>query len=571
MNLQELLDHRTGMIEVKKGVITPEEFYLVRKKQKKIVSETKDFTPVCDILLNENETTDQKINKPVLEIFIPDNKMFATLSIKEKNRENVTIEDIHTFVKSKGINYGIVGDDFIFEYLDNIDNQDATLRVAAGKAPLPGIPDEIECFFDNDSLRIGTITKEGVMDWKDRGKIAQVNEETLLVEIKPGGGGTPGINIYGQSILPENYQINITCGEGVRQTEDGRKFYSTLKGKPQIFAEGRIHVLPVLVIEGDVGVKTGHVDFDGHVEVHGVIQKDYKIKAKSLRAKGIQDADIMVVNDIVVVEGIFGSKIRNNGSIKAEHIHKADIIVLGDIVVGSEIRESLIETSGKCIVAGTIFASEISAKKGIKSKIIGSDSAGPSKFIVGVDFRARREENELKKKIEINQKEITMVEPTIITLKQKSDELNTELGKLAQVQDKYIVERRQLLESSKTDTGKADELEQKILQFDKMVVELMKNDEQIIEESKETKFMINKYKNQINEFKNKIDEITKKSELDKSIAIVTASSAIYPILTINGRNSSITIKEIIQRATIREKKITNTDTGQLWQMKISNR
>nr|MBL0717077.1 DUF342 domain-containing protein [Desulfobacterales bacterium] len=304
---------------------------------------------------------------------------------------------------------------------------------------------------------------------------------------------------------------------------------------------------------------------------HGVIQKDYKVKAKSLLAEGIQDADIMVANDIVVLEGIFGSKIRNNGSIKAEHIHKTDIIVLGDIVVGSEIRESLIETSGKCIVAGTIFASEISAKKGIKSKIIGSDSAGPSKFIVGVDSRARREENELKKKIEINQKKITTVEPTIITFKQKSDELNTELGNLAQVQDKYIVQRRQLLESSKPDTGKADELEQKILQFDKMVVELMKKDEEIIAKSKETKFMINKYKNQINEFKNKIDEIIEKSELDKAMAIVSASSAIYPLLTINGRNSSIRIEEIIQRAAIREKKITNPDTGQLWEMKISNR
>ena len=581
MNIQELLDHRTGMIEVKKGNITQEELYLVIKKQKKILSETKVLTPVSDILLNkndtidnetiDNETIDKELKKPVLELFIPDNKMFALLSIKEENRENLTVEDIHTFLKNKGINYGIAGDDVILKHLDKIDDQDAELRVASGKMPLPGIPDEIKCFFDNDSLSIGTMTEKGVMDWKNRGKIVQVNEETLLAEIKPGVEGTPGINIYGQLALPEDYQTNLICGEGVRQAEDGEKFYSTIKGKPQIFAEGEISVVPVLVIENDLGVKTGHVDFEGHVEVKGVIQKDYKVKAKSLSAKGIQEAEIVVVNDIVVAEGIFGAKIRNNGSIKAEHIHKADIIVLGDIVVGTEIRDSVIETSGRCIVGGSIFASEISAKKGIKSKKIGSESAGPSKFTVGVDSRAKREEKELRGKILKNQTEIARVEPTITTLKQKSNALNTELGEFAQVQDKYIVKHRQLLESSKTDTGKTDELEEKILQSDKTVEELLKKDEQIIKQIKETKFIINNYKDQIYEFKNKIDEINEKSESDKSIAIVKASSAIYPITTINGRNSSIKIKEIIQRATISEKKITNPDTGQLWHMKISHR
>ena len=571
MNIQELLDHRTGMIEVKKGIITHEKLYLIIKKQKRIRSETKNFSPACDILLNKSEKTDQKIKKPVLKLFIPDNKMFAILSIDGENREDITVDEIHTFLEDKEINYGIVGDDVILKHLDTIDDQDATLRVASGKMPLPGIPDKIECFFDNDSLRIGTITEKGAMDWKDRGKIVQVKEETLLAEIKPGVKGTPGINIYGQPVPPEDYRINLTCGEGVRKTEDGRKFYSTIKGKPQIFAEGQINVLPVLVIEDDVGVKTGHVDFEGHVEVNGVIQKDYKVKAKSLRAKGIQDADIVVVNDIVVVEGIFGAKIRNNGSIKAEHIHKADIIVLGDIVVGTEIRESVIETSGRCIVGGSIFASEISAKKGIKSKNIGSKSAGPSNFTVGVDLRAQREEKELKKVIAEKQKEIARIEPTIITLKQKSDELNTELGEFAQVQDKYIVEHRQLLESSKADTGKVNELKEKIRQSDKIVAELIKKDEQVIGEIKATQFLINEYKDQINKFKNKIDEINEKSESDKASAIVKASGTIYPTIKINGRNSSINIKEIIQRAMISEKKITNSNTGQLWQMKILTR
>lgn len=571
MNIEELLDHRTGMIAVKKGLMTHEELYLAIKKQKKILSETKIFTPVCDILFNKKEIENQKIEKPVLELFIPDDKMAAILSIRGENRASATADDINTFLEDKGIKYRILQDDSIARHLDKIDDQDITLRVASGKMPSPEIPEEIEYFFDSNPLRIGTLTEKGTMDWKERGKVAQVDEETLLAEIKPGKEGTPGIDIYGQPVLFENHRINIVCGEGARQTEDGKKIYSTGKGKPIISADGQIMVLPVLKIGGDVGVKTGHVDFDGHVEVNGVIQKGYQVKAKSLNAMGIQDAEILILNDIIISEGIFGARIRNNGSIKAGHIHKTDIIVSGDIVVGTEITDSIIETSGRCIINGSIFASEISAKKGVESENIGSESAGPSKLTIGVDFKAKREKNDLKNRIAKNQKELAGVESTIITLKEESDLLNIKLGEIAQVQDKYIVEHRKLIELSETDISKANELEKNIHAIDKEVAKLINEDEQVIEQIKETEFIINGCKDQVNEFKKKIDEINKKSESDKTVAIVKASGKIYQGTRINGRNSSINIEEIVQCATISEKKVTSPGAGHLWKMKISAR
>ena len=608
MDMLELLDHRLGMIAVKKGLIGSEQFYRAIKEQKRIFSETKTFTPVADILVNqgsipkslkndflslpgfqsqnsttgsklsdEDNSSDASIPEPEekdsgMELTISDDKLAAVVSFEGGSEKSVAADDIKTLLKEKGVVYGILDDDSINRHIENTREQDFKLKVASGIMPGSGTSDEIKYFFDTDPLKVGTLTEEGTMDWKNRGKVIQVDSGTLLAEFIPGEESSPGIDIYGNPIPPfKDKQAIISCGEGVEKTEDGRKFYSTEKGQPMVFGDGTLAVFPILKITGDVGIKTGHIDFDGHVEVDGMILKGYNVKAKSLRAKGILDADISVLNDIVVYEGIFGSRIRNDGSIKAGHIRTSNITVLGDLTVEKEITESIIEISGRCIVEKNIFASELSAKKGIKSGGIGSESAAPSKLVVGIDFRAKRGVADLKSRIMDEKKEIDENASTLLTLKEKSNLLNTELGDIAQVQDRYIVEHRGLVDSSEGDAGRIDDLGEKIREIDKTVAGLMHEDEQVLQKINEGEFIIKSCKDKINEFQDRIHEIHDKSEADKGIAIVRASGKIYPGTTVNGRHSSIKIEEMLHRATISERKGANAKERNVWHMKVSTR
>ncbi len=591
MDAAELLDLRAGMIAVKQGRIAKDDFYRAVKEQKKLFSRRKIFIPVSEMLDYQKSVpatqqkdsllsagsdhtdapviTEREKKTPSMELRVTDDKLTALISFTEDAGMNYGPEDVKAFLQKQGIVHGILDDDSINKAIKNAGKQSFTLVAASGVEPDPGEPDQIKYFFDTNPLSIGTLTEDGTMDWKNRGKIVQVDADTLLAEIIPGKKGSPGTDVYGKEIPVIIDQPNISCGSGVKKTEDSLQFYSVEKGQPQICSNGILEISPVLKIDGDIGIRTGHVDFNGHVEVSGMIQKGYKVKAKSLRAEGILDADISVENDIVVYDGIFSSRIRSDGRIKAGHIRTSNVVALGDLHVETELTESTIETSGRCIVEESIFASEISATKGVKSGNIGSESTAPNLLTVGIDFKATRTEADLKKKIKETKKKIKELRLKLLAFKKKTDMLNTELGKIAQIQDKYIVKQRDLIDSTERNADSISELETKIRQIDETVSRLMNEDDQVLQKIKATELMIKNHKDEYDDLKNKINKIKKKSESDRGVAIVKASGNIYPGTTINGRQASITIENMLSRATIREKK--ESKGVNKWYMKVSTR
>jgi hypothetical protein len=72
--------------------------------------------------------------------------------------------------------------------------------IATGTDPIPDTPPQIKYHFDTDPLKIGTLTEDGLMDWKDRGKLPQVKEGDLLAEKIPGPKGKEGMDVYGKKI-----------------------------------------------------------------------------------------------------------------------------------------------------------------------------------------------------------------------------------------------------------------------------------------------------------------------------------------------------------------------------------
>jgi uncharacterized protein (DUF342 family) len=127
--------------------------------------------------------------------------------------------------------------------------------------------------------------------------------------------------------------------------------------------ENKISIQEMLTIDGDIGLETGHIDFDGHIEVSGSIHQGYRVKCSSLRVGDVQEAEVTVYGDMVVLGGIYDSEVKCNGSLQASHIHKSDIQAGGELLVEKEIIGSKIESGGKCLIPdGTIASSEIVTK-----------------------------------------------------------------------------------------------------------------------------------------------------------------------------------------------------------------
>ena len=69
-------------------------------------------------------------------------------------------------------------------------------------------------------------------------------------------------------------------------------------------------VFSELKIDGDIGLETGHVDFDGFINASGTVQEGYKVHGGKLAAKEIYRAEVEIAGDIVLEGGLIGAKVE---------------------------------------------------------------------------------------------------------------------------------------------------------------------------------------------------------------------------------------------------------------------
>jgi len=426
---------------------------------------------------------DNKIRE-YFSVDISEDKLTAALIPKSREREDVVFTDLMDLIEAEGVRQGLVEEDILRDFFADEAGGTESLTIARGYPPGAGKDPEIVFHFETDYLQAGKMLEDGTIDWKDRGEIPQVEEGDLLAEIIPGVYGAVGMDVLGNEIPADPIaRVNLAAGKGVKKSSEGNSFVASSKGTPSLSDNQTLTVSPILQIEGDVGIETGHIEFDGHIEVEGTVQSGYQVRGASLRAQGIHNAEIYVSGDVVVTGGIFESVLKCQGHVKAVHIHKSDIDAGGNLTVDKEIIDSTVELQGSCQADyGTIISSKIAARNGIIAQNIGTAMSKPSHLDVGIDHKLRRELSGLKKmfaKTERNKKDIT---PKIKALRVESDQINGELGEVAQKQDQIMVQLRQLQdkfaaqealdETVQAEYEKAvDDLESKRSQIDEQVEE----------------------------------------------------------------------------------------------------
>jgi uncharacterized protein len=496
--------------------------------------------------------------------------------------DGVTVEAVKELLVRRGIIHGVVSDPTLAFYLTQNPLPEEPFQIAAGTSPESGSPSEIQYNFDIDPLRIGTLKADGTIDWRDRGHIPQVKEGDLLAEKVNGHMGKPGITVLGTEMAPPRIRDpQLKCGRGAQRSEDGQQVFAKMSGIPKLTPDGKISVFSLLPIEGDVGLETGHIEFDGHIEVSGGICPGFNVKGRGLRTKEIQDAKIEISEDLVSFGGIYGSTLKVGGNLKASHIHNAVIEVVGDIVVEKEIFGSTIETNGQCIVSdGKIIASKIDAKKGVIVKDIGTEAAKPSELTVGIDRRYEREMKRSKELLQILEQQEKDLSLAVAGLREILGKVAGELGVIAQEQDQYSVQRRQFegqlerFESVEAEEERAllidmiEELNQKIAVIDEKVAALMQKDDVLRVQLVDTEKNHLLVKNQIKETRDYMTVLEDSVQLDPGIAMVKVSGTVQSKTLVVGPYKKLTVPQTMHCVRIAESKMEFG--ANRWQMKISD-
>ncbi len=521
-----------------------------------------------------------------LNFSLSSDSMVASIDPPDGLMQGYTLETLKATLQAAGIFFGTVSDELLQDYLSDKPLTPKPWKVAEGVQPQAPEDPSIQYYFDSDSLKVGELDEYGNIDFKQRGKVAQVKAEDLLAELVPGSPGKPGKNVYGLIIPPaKSRSVKLECGKGVRQSEDGLRAFAEIDGRPSIDFNNKLSVLPDYTISGDVGYETGHVEFDGHIEVQGTIQDGFRIKGRSLQAGEINRADIDITGNISVNGGVIGATVKSNGILKARHLHTAVLEIRGDVLVESQIFDSQIQTNGKCNVqSGKILTSKISAKKGVYAVDIGSETSQACVLTVGQDEFLKRDLAPLQDQIKSYAEEQKFMSEALQKLGVTAENLETEIGELAQEEDRARVQLAALNEKMKKLQGtspgilqakqKAQELNKIIKsKIDVLSAKIEKSfqmQEDTEQEIKDLQVALKDNQAAAQAVGEQIKQMQALSLADKSLAIVRANGVIYAGTIIQGPRTKLVLRENHQNATVKEVRNPNDFSSKAWNMQIGH-
>ncbi|OEH94501.1 DUF342 domain-containing protein [Bacillus solimangrovi] len=258
------------------------------------------------------------------------------------------------------------------------------LVVAEGFEPTNG--DDAKVLYFEPSVRKPTIREDGNADYYDMNFIDEVKKGDWLGEKIDPTDGLAGRNVLGEILYPKkgkDRRINYDK-KSVEAIRQGNKIILRAKVDGVIkFVDGKVTVGNHLTIQGDVGVETGNIDFDGSVEVRGTIQAGFSVFATSdvsiLSELGIRGAkEIHSRNgDVFIKGGIFGqgkTHIKAKRHIFLKHANECILeagedINIGYYAIGSHLKAMNVLTDAK---KGKIIGGHIQARGKVVSAFIGN-------------------------------------------------------------------------------------------------------------------------------------------------------------------------------------------------------
>ncbi len=329
--------------------------------------------------------------------------------------ELMTEKEVMDSLAYRKITYGIQTDaihDF-FEHRKYC----TEIVVAQGKPVKEGHDAKIELHFNANLRAKPTLKEDGSVDYFHLNLINNVQAGQLLATLHPEELGEPGTNVYGESIKPHAVKSSfIKYGKNTVLSEDKLTLTAEKSGHVTL-KDGKITVSDVLVLE-NVDVATGNIDFEGSVEVKGVVASNFSVKAGgNIIVRGIvEGANIDAGADVILECGVkAGGNIKAGGNVVTKFIENANISARGGIT--SEcILHSTVASGTEINVTGRrgfIAGGKVSASDRIKAKILGSEMGANTVIEVGADPQVKIRLKDLQKSIAAANKNLEGIRPTI--------------------------------------------------------------------------------------------------------------------------------------------------------------
>lgn len=585
-------DKEFGEIAIHMGWVEEEEVKAAFEQQIQEFSSTRQIRSISEILVLKNQLTANDVEKvrarmtgdeepsypaaevydqstdpvpapPKPDIHIADDGLSAWITLPDEMKGRMAYSDLQSLAEDAGIAYGLVDESRFMALLSAPGDDTGTVVIALGVPPLPGQDATIQYHFKTDYLNAGRVSDDGRIDFKTRGDIPFVEAGSLLAELIPAVPEIPGVDVRGETLeAPAPEHLALAAGTGATLSTDGQSVHADTDGSPHAGVDGIISVFQEYRVEGDVGLRTGHITFHGNVVITGTVREGFRVKGAHVTAASVKGADIVASAGVLITEGIIDSRINAGGSIQARYISNSKVDSFGDVVVMGEILESRIRASGLCLNrSGDIISSVIVGRKGLLARNVGTDVSRPCMLKVGVDEHSNAVLTALAEKRSRAEKRYARA---VETQKRKEEELMALQGRTA-----ALVSRQENLMREETELStfpirnrdeyilQRDSIRRQLSTLDAKVKYCFDKDDALSDEIAQLKQRIEPLRDALEMCRVRHQSMSSWARAQENIPEVSASGTLTEGTVIIGPNAKRVLSNNIHRAKLKEHALEN--------------
>ncbi|MCR5256189.1 MAG: FapA family protein [Acetatifactor sp.] len=301
--------------------------------------------------------------KEAIHLTMDGNAMTVYFTIPKKRK--VEWGELSKLLKANEVTTGI-NREKLNEIIEGKYQPNVPVLVAEGKMPHKGADGYYEFFFSMEQKHKPKVNEDGSVDYRNVQWFETVEAGQLLAYYHSAENGEPGYNVKGETIPAiKGMEQKMLTGSGFTLDEDRKTYRAEEKGMVS-YADFKLIITKHLKMPD---CNKGNLEFDGSVEIDGVVENGVKIKATG---------DIVINGTVgnAIIESVKGSVMLKqgmnaggNGYIKAEGDVTARFLESVEVVAGGDIKANSImncnlKARGKIECAMAIVGGMAIASKG---------------------------------------------------------------------------------------------------------------------------------------------------------------------------------------------------------------
>lgn len=354
------------------------------------------------------------------------------------------------------------------------------IRITQGTLPVDGVDGSVQWHVARPNMPKALSSPSASVDYKDRFALVNVRRGQQILKITEPTKGMPGKDVFGREIpFKEGTPAEFRTGKNVESKGSSGTMIALTDGYVDV-ASGTVSVEPVLLVQKDVDLAVGNIDFIGPVKINGDVLDGFHVKAgQGIEVSGMVEGAVLEAGAAIEIKGGVAGKGKGRitcaQGFQARYVNDVAIEAGGDVIVQNSIVSCTVKSLGSVEVAsGGIRGANVVAKHFVRSPEIGSEVGVRTIVIVGVDYGLKDDLVNLERELAVvkeNQVKIrTALGPLV-----RNPELVSKLPKpKAEAAEKLMAQLKKLNEMAVRLTTKRDACTEQMSVEDNVWIEVDK-------------------------------------------------------------------------------------------------